>query len=119
MAATGIMYLFLYVSDLERSRAFYAEKLGFEPGTDTPQVKGFRFGSGHLAIHQENRPEAERIYQGGFYAALTVEDVDSYHAELAKRGVEVGEIRDWPWGERSFTVSDPDGYQWTFAASKA
>ena len=53
----------------------------------------------------------------GWLPYVQVEDVDAYHAELEDRGVEVGEIRDWPWGERSFRVADPDGYLWTFAGS--
>jgi catechol 2,3-dioxygenase-like lactoylglutathione lyase family enzyme len=115
MGFKGILYLFQYVSDLERSAGFYGDKLGFEPGKVEAHIRGYRFGDGHLAIHVDDRPAGERVYQGGAYAAAQVEDVDAYHAELRKRGVEAGEVRDWPWGERSFCVSDPDGYVWTFA----
>jgi uncharacterized glyoxalase superfamily protein PhnB len=60
------------------------------------------------------RAAAERIDQGGACAAAHVEDVDAHRAELKGRGAEV---RDWPWSERSFRVSVPDGSVWTSACA--
>ncbi len=42
---------------------------------------------------------------------LVVDDVEVARAELAGRGVEVGEVQDFPWGRFVF-FSDPDGNRW-------
>ena len=47
---------------------------------------------------------------------LEVSDVDAYHDQLKKRGVKVtSPLTDQWWGDRTFTVMDPFGYQiWFF-----
>ena len=40
-----------------------------------------------------------------------VEDIDAARAELADRGVEVGEVQVFPWGSFVF-FADPDGNRW-------
>ena len=42
---------------------------------------------------------------------LVVADADAARAELLERGVEVGEVQDFPWGRFVF-FSDPDGNGW-------
>ncbi len=42
---------------------------------------------------------------------LVVPDIETAHAELVGRGVEVSEIQDFPWGSFVF-FSDPDGNGW-------
>ena len=42
---------------------------------------------------------------------LVVESAEAAHAELSGRGVEVGEVQDFPWGRFVF-FSDPDGNAW-------
>ncbi|MGE5335397.1 MAG: VOC family protein [Nitrososphaerota archaeon] len=38
-------------------------------------------------------------------------DVKAVHAELVKRGVEVSDVQEFPWGHFVF-FSDPDGNRW-------
>jgi catechol 2,3-dioxygenase-like lactoylglutathione lyase family enzyme len=115
MATKGVFYVFALVSDLARSKRFYGETLGWTLGTDEADVAGFRFGSGYLVIHTDDRPHGEaRRYAGGMHVAVQVDDVDAQHARLATLGVRVSALRDQPWGERSFTLDDPDGYVWTY-----
>ena len=40
-----------------------------------------------------------------------VDDAEAARAELAGRGVEVGEVQVFPWGSFVF-FSDPDGNRW-------
>ncbi|WP_254185639.1 VOC family protein [Nocardioides panacis] len=40
---------------------------------------------------------------------LVVEDIDEARAELARRGVEIGEVQDFGRGVRGAGFSDPDG----------
>jgi predicted enzyme related to lactoylglutathione lyase len=40
-----------------------------------------------------------------------VSDIQSAHAQLAERGVEVSDVQEFPWGLFVF-FSDPDGNGW-------
>jgi predicted enzyme related to lactoylglutathione lyase len=42
---------------------------------------------------------------------LVVADADAARAHLVERGVEVGEVQDFPWGRFVF-FKDPDGNGW-------
>ena len=42
---------------------------------------------------------------------LVVEDIETAHAELSGRGVEVSDVQEFPWGRFVF-FSDPDGNAW-------
>lgn len=112
MEAKGIFYVFAHVSDLARSKKFYAEMLGWKLGTDEDGVAGFAFGSGYLVLHADDRSRESRRYAGGMHVEVRVEDVDAEHARLRKLGVQVSELNDQPWGERNFYFDDPDGYTW-------
>ena len=44
------------------------------------------------------------------------DDIDQYYQMLKDKGVNiVKEIEDQFWGDRTFSIQDPDGYQFTFA----
>ena len=114
MAATGIFYVFAFVSDLARSKAFYGKTLGWSLGTDEPDVAGFGFGGGYLVLHVDDRPADGRRYGGGMHVEVQIDDVDAEHGRLRRQGVLVSELHDQPWGERNFFLQDPDGYTWWF-----
>ena len=42
---------------------------------------------------------------------VVVEDADAARAALLERGLEVGEVEEFPWGRFVF-FSDPDGNRW-------
>lgn len=114
MAATGIFYVSVLASDLDRSKRFYGETLGWKLGTDEAEVAGFHFGTGYLVVLRDHRSPAARQYAGGMSVEVQVDDVDAEYARLKDAGVKVGELRDQPWGERNFTFEDPDGYLWSY-----
>jgi catechol 2,3-dioxygenase-like lactoylglutathione lyase family enzyme len=114
MAVNGIYYVLAYSTDLDRSKQFYGETLGWELGTDEYGIAGFSFGSGYLIVHEENRAPAARTYGGGMQVTVQVTDINAEHARLKKLGLAVSELRDQPWGERNFDFSDPDGYTWSY-----
>jgi predicted enzyme related to lactoylglutathione lyase len=105
----------LPVSDVDRSIAFYAEKLGFTKDFDvqpsegvrvvqlTPEGSGCSVGFGTGLDVYKGEPGSIR----GLH--LAVEDLDQARAELIARGVEVGEIHDFGGGVRGADFSDPDG----------
>ncbi|MFL5866306.1 MAG: VOC family protein, partial [Thermoleophilaceae bacterium] len=46
---------------------------------------------------------------------LVVDDIEAARAELVERGVEVGDVQEFPWGSFVF-FSDPDGNSWSVQA---
>lgn len=107
---------------LAETLEFYTEKLGF----------GIRFqndwyvllhtpdGSFELSFLAPGLEHQHPVFRGAFggvgaYLTLEVDDVDGLHDELVGRGVEpVQGLRDEPWGDRHFTVCDPNGVMLDF-----
>ena len=114
MSAKGIFYIEALVSDLDRSKTFYGETLGWKLNTDLPEVAGFFFGTGYLVILTDVRPPSSRRYAGGMQVEVQVEDIVAEHTRLKDRGVDVSELSDKHWGECKFSFSDPDGYVWSY-----
>jgi catechol 2,3-dioxygenase-like lactoylglutathione lyase family enzyme len=115
------------VSDVDRTKAFYLEQVGFELLVDHRAGEDFRVvqltppGSA-CAIAVMKQPERAGSLLG---MHLIVSDIDAARAELAGRGVEVSEVFHFDEGgqqpghdpERrdynSFvSFSDPDGNGW-------
>jgi predicted enzyme related to lactoylglutathione lyase len=103
------------VSDIDRAKAFYAEKAGFHADHDHHVSDEIRFvqltpqGSAtSIALGSGLSGMAPGSVQG---LQLVVEDVEAARAELAARGVEVSDVQDFPWGSFVF-FSDPDGNGW-------
>ncbi len=105
----------LPVSDVDRAIAFYADTLGFTQDFDvrpsegvrivqlTPEGSGCSIGFGTGLEVYAGEPGSVR----GLH--LVVEDITEAHAELVRRGVEIGEIRDFGGGVRGADFADPDG----------
>jgi len=105
----------LPVSDVNRAIAFYEDKLGFTKDFDvrpgegvrvvqlTPDGSGCSVGFGTGLDAYAGEPGTVR----GLH--LVVEDIEEARAELVRRGVEVGEIRDFGGGVRGADFADPDG----------
>jgi catechol 2,3-dioxygenase-like lactoylglutathione lyase family enzyme len=103
------------VSDVDRAKAFYTEKAGFHADHDYQVSEGLRFvqltppGSAcSIAIGEGITEAAPGSVQG---MQIVVSDIDAARAELIERGLEVGEVQDFPWGKFIF-FSDPDGNRW-------
>lgn len=103
------------VSDVDRAKAFYTEKAGFHADHDYQVSEGLRFvqltppGSAcSIAIGEGITEAAPGSVQG---MQIVVSDIDAARTELLERGVEVGEVQDFPWGKFIF-FSDPDGNRW-------
>jgi catechol 2,3-dioxygenase-like lactoylglutathione lyase family enzyme len=103
------------VSDVDRAKAFYTEKAGFNLDHDHSVGDAIRFvqltppGSAcSIAIGTGLGDAAPGSVQG---LQLVVTDIEAARDELTGRGVDVGEIQDFPWGSFVF-FSDPDGNKW-------
>jgi predicted enzyme related to lactoylglutathione lyase len=103
------------VSDVDRAKAFYTERVGFNADHDHHVNDEIRFvqltppGSAcSIALGTglgDMRPGSVQGLQ------LVVSDIDAARAELVDRGVEVSEVQEFPWGSFVF-FSDPDGNSW-------
>jgi catechol 2,3-dioxygenase-like lactoylglutathione lyase family enzyme len=103
------------VSDVDRAKAFYTDKVGFTADHDHTVSDEIRFvqltppGSAcSIAIGRgivEGEPGSVRGLQ------MVVADVEAAHAELVQRGAEVSDIQDLDWGRFVF-FADPDGNKW-------
>jgi catechol 2,3-dioxygenase-like lactoylglutathione lyase family enzyme len=103
------------VSDVDRAKAFYTEKLGFNADHDhtvsddvrfvqlTPpgSACSIAFGLGLV----EGAPGSVKGLQ------VVVADARAAHDELAERGVEVSDVEVMPWGT-FVSFDDPDGNHW-------
>src|SRR5688500_6092904 len=103
------------VSDVDRAKAFNTEQVGFNADHDHRVGDGLRFvqltppGSAcSIAMGTGLGDMQPGSVQG---LQLVVSDVHAARAELVARGVEVGEVQDFPWGSFVF-FSDPDGNGW-------
>ena len=104
------------VSDVDRAKAFYTEKAGFNADHDHEVSDEIRFvqltppGSAcSIAIGKGVVDTPPGSAQG---LQLVVSDIHAARAELAERGVGVGEVQEFPWGSFLF-FNDPDGNGWS------
>ena len=103
------------VSDVDRAKTFYTEQVGFVADHDHRVSDTMRFvqltppGSACSIALGTGISDAEPGSVGGLQ--LVVSDIEAARAELVERGVEVGEVQDFPWGRFVF-FSDPDGNGW-------
>jgi catechol 2,3-dioxygenase-like lactoylglutathione lyase family enzyme len=104
------------VSDVDRAKAFYTNKVGFNADHDHQVNDALRFvqltppGSAcSIAIGTGITNKAPGSISG---LQLVVADASAARTELIDRGVEVSELQDLPWGRFVF-FSDPDGNGWS------
>jgi catechol 2,3-dioxygenase-like lactoylglutathione lyase family enzyme len=104
------------VTDVDRAKAFYVDKIGFIADHDQVVHEGLRFvqltppGSACSIVMGVGittmKPGSVKSYQ------MVIEDARKTHDELAKRGVNVSDVDVQPWG--SFVnFEDPDGNGWS------
>jgi catechol 2,3-dioxygenase-like lactoylglutathione lyase family enzyme len=105
----------LPVSDVDRAKAFYTEKAGFNADHDHSVDGEIRFvqltppGSACSIALGTGLVDAQPGSVQGMQ--LVVSDINAAHAELVDRGVEVSDVQEFPWGSFVF-FKDPDGNGW-------
>lgn len=113
----------LTVDDLPRSLRFYVDALGFtieERWEEDGDLQGVMLvaGSCHLGLSQDDWAKGRDREKGtGFRLyAETAQDLDTLADRLRRNGVEPDGPKQDPWGTRSLTVTDPDGFKLTLSA---
>ena len=103
------------VTDIDRAKSFYADKVRFRPDADFTVSDEIRFvqltppGSAcSIPLGKGLVESAPGSLEG---LQLVVSDIQAARSELVERGVEVSEVQEFPWGKFVF-FSDPDGNGW-------
>ncbi|MAW60430.1 MAG: glyoxalase [Planctomycetes bacterium] len=107
----GLRHLALYVSDVERSVAFYQEVFGMElewqPDPDNAYLTG---GTDNLAIHRGQVAPKTNLDHLGFLVP-TMDAVDAWEVHIRALGHEpFAPAKTHRDGARSFYFPDPDGH---------
>ncbi len=102
-----------FVADVDRSIAFYVEKLGFTPASRYEE-------EGRALVAQVDREDcelllnsqqAEKIGRGRMFISLDLEPLQALRTEWEGRGAPV---EDGWWGYDTMIVRDPDGNELFF-----
>jgi catechol 2,3-dioxygenase-like lactoylglutathione lyase family enzyme len=103
------------VSDVDRAKAFYVDKVGFVADHDQVVSDDLRFvqltppGSACSICIGHGLTQMEPGSLEGLQ--IVVSDADAIRAELVGRGVDASEVDEQPWG-RFVYFADADGNNW-------
>ncbi len=125
-----VSFITLAVTDLDRTRTFYVDGLGWVPEVFVPdEVLMIRVGGRlMLSLWSERGFEAEvgTIRRGEGVVPITLShnvatepEVDEVLALAASLGTEVSRGQHREWGGYTGYFSDPDGYRWEVATNPA
>lgn len=120
---TGSMY---FVGNLENTRAFY-EGLGFKASLVEEDYLEMHLGD-ETEVHLEFVPISDKfpinelfdsnksqVRGHGVFQFIRVQNVDDYCRTLQEAGYTPdGPPKNWPWKQREFVLTDPDGYKLIF-----
>ena len=123
----------LITNDIERSRAFYCDVLGFTmtmsvPPDSEPKVfvmlerdgVNVFLNDAKTALHDV--PDATPSFvvgKSGVAIFIVMENIAAYWAQVRDRARVVMPLKDQWYGMTEFSITDPDGYVITFAERKA
>jgi catechol 2,3-dioxygenase-like lactoylglutathione lyase family enzyme len=104
------------VTDIDRAKAFYVEQVGFIEDHDHQVNEELRF----VQLTPPGSPCSIALTSGAHQMVpgsveglqLVVDSADVARTELANRGVDVSDVREFPWGKFVF-FDDPDGNGWS------
>jgi catechol 2,3-dioxygenase-like lactoylglutathione lyase family enzyme len=124
-----ISFVTLAVRDLDATRAFYVDGLGWEPALDVPgEVLMIKAGE-HLVlslwVESEFEAEVGPIHRGEGVAPLTLahnvrtnDEVDAILATARAAGADpVTDAVGREWGGYTGYFGDPDGFRWEIATN--
>ncbi len=77
------VYATIPAQDLQRAKAFYADKLGLTPSEERPEGLRYRFGNGEFLLFESSGTASGTHTQLGW----DVEDIEATVEELRGRGV--------------------------------
>jgi catechol 2,3-dioxygenase-like lactoylglutathione lyase family enzyme len=129
MAVDKIVMISLPVSDQEKAKLFYTDKLGFKVIADyimSSAEAGERAGNRWVTLAPPGGGPSitlttwfEELHPGVMKMSFSTPDVEQTYQELKAKGVEPNNaISDAPWG-KWFSIDDPDGNNWLIVQTPA
>jgi lactoylglutathione lyase len=120
---TKLRYALVFVSDMERSVAFYRDVLGWPLTCQTAERTEFAIEGTTLALHYASRPSGAAAVQGGIAGrcqlGFWVEDVEGFHRDMVAKGTPCIQppTADVFWAKVA-VYADPDGLPFSVAESR-
>ena len=119
-----LSFITLGVSDLDRSKRFYSDVLGWKPFQETGGIVMYKLNGMVLSLYgQHELMEDAQAKHDGIGARFTFAqclnspaEVDALFADLKKHGVNITKepVKVF-WGGYSGYFADPDGHLWEIA----
>jgi lactoylglutathione lyase len=119
---TKLRYIILFVSDMERSVAFYRDVLGWPVTCEAPERTELAAEGTALALHYASEPSGAAAVQGEIAGrcqlGLWVEDVEAFHQDMVARGTLCFQPpTEDAFGAKVAVYTDPDGLPFSVAGS--
>jgi catechol 2,3-dioxygenase-like lactoylglutathione lyase family enzyme len=111
-----IELVYIPVTDVDRSKKFYTDQLGFNADYDQKVNENLRFvqltppGSACSIALGTGVTDMEPGWQRGLQ--VVIDDADAAREQLVAAGVEASPVDEQEWG-RFVYFSDPDGNTWS------
>ncbi len=105
--------LLLRCSELDSTRAYYRDVLGFSVSDTAQTTLTARLHDCSLVFTAEDLWQQPVACSGTFY--LIVEDVDRYYQQVRDRAEIIWPLQDMGHGSREFGVRDCNGYHLAFS----
>jgi catechol 2,3-dioxygenase-like lactoylglutathione lyase family enzyme len=111
-----IEVVFVPVTDVDRSKEFYVDRLGFTLDHDqtvSPELRFVQVTPPGSACSLAFGLGISQMTAGSLNAVMMViDDADEVRAELVAAGVDASQVDEQAWG-RFVYFDDPDGNHWT------
>ena len=100
----------LYCRRWQETVVFYRDVLGFPVTFKNDWFVEFTLNAhARLSVANEQRATIKSSGGQGLTLSIQVDNADEIWRLLQSKGVKVNEIKDHPWGGRSFFLFDPEG----------
>lgn len=117
----------IYVSNLDKSISFYNELLGFKLGELYPNKEEATYAPIFIGDYKLmlvlTRDSNKKFYPSGLGGSgaqffIQTENVDGIWEKIKNEAEVIDPIESKSWGDREFTIKDPDGYLISFYCLK-
>lgn len=119
---TKLRYVTLFVSDMDRSVAFYRDVLGWPLKCQSLERTELATEGTTLALHYASKPSGAAAVQGEMAGrcqlGLWVDDVEAFHQDMVARGTLcIQPPTEDAFGAKVAVYADPDGLPFSVAGS--
>ncbi len=102
----------LYCKKWQETVDFYKYRLGLSITHDSDWFIEFKLTeTAHISVADEQRASIKSSGGAGITLALQVESATRTWEYLRNNGLEIGPVREHPWGARVFYFFDPEGHR--------